>query len=338
VNTSDYKDAFLTEAREYLSTLNNSLIQLEKDPRQTEAIKEIFRAAHTLKGMSATMGYEPMAHLTHQMESVLEPIRSETKKLTSTLVDALFTCLDQLETWVKTLSTQETIGEERLGSLVQLLKDSAAGEPSAAPKPLQPVPMVSQDKPSSLPAFDASKMDVPFEFFDSENEVLSQAKMGGFSVLKVSVELEPDCAFKEVRAFMVLRNINEVGEIVKSHPSPEDIEKGNFPNQFHLVVVTDRPIEKLKDTLSKVSEVKAVTIEAFQPTGLSRPAAERAVAGVFKTRASDKAVPGAPAGDRPFAVPTVRVQTTKLDKLMALVQELVIAKIRFEQIVLSNQI
>src|SRR5579859_884818 len=146
LDTNDYKDAFLSEAREYLSTLNNALVQLEKDPSQAEPIREIFRAAHTLKGMSATMGYEPMARLTHQMESVLDPIRSGAKNLTSALVDALFTCLDQLETWVKTLSTKENIGEEGLSASLRMLDSAATGGAAAHSKP------VSMDEDKSAPA------------------------------------------------------------------------------------------------------------------------------------------------------------------------------------------
>ena len=114
LETSDYKDLFLNEAREYISTLNNSLVELEKDPSHKEAIREIFRAAHTLKGMSATMGYEPMARLCHQMETVLDSVRSGNKPLTSRMVDALFVCLDQLENWVQILTQQDFIEEERL--------------------------------------------------------------------------------------------------------------------------------------------------------------------------------------------------------------------------------
>ena len=122
MNIGDYKDSFLTEAREYLSALNNSLVLLEKDQAQSEAIHEIFRAAHTLKGMAATMGYDPMVRLTHQMETVLEPIRSGTRSISTGIVDVLFTCLDQLEKWVEDLMSQDFIEEENLPSLLGQLQ------------------------------------------------------------------------------------------------------------------------------------------------------------------------------------------------------------------------
>lgn len=125
----EYKEIFLNEAREYLSNLNNSLVILEKDPSQQEAIREIFRVAHTLKSMSATMGYEPMSRLTHQIESVMEPIRSGLKPLSPKLVDALFICLDQLEAWVKALETQDEIIEEGLEEKIKMLADNGGENP-----------------------------------------------------------------------------------------------------------------------------------------------------------------------------------------------------------------
>jgi len=122
LNTQDYKELFLVEARDYLSTLNNALVVLEKDPAHLEAVKEIFRSAHTLKGMSATMGYAPMVTLTHQMETALEPIRSGTARLDPVQLDALFACLDQLESWVSVLESGEEIQEGSAGALAERLK------------------------------------------------------------------------------------------------------------------------------------------------------------------------------------------------------------------------
>ena len=311
MNTGEYKDVFLNEAREYLSNLNNSLVMLEKDPSQIEAIREIFRAAHTLKGMSATMGYDPMVRLTHQMEAVLEPIRSGTKSLSTQLVDVLFVCLDQLSTWVNELVSQDSIEEEGLQSALRSLQ--AANQEGGG-----------QGSPPTASAAEAASV---LAFSDSEREVLSEAKRNGFSVLKVTVELTPECAFKEVRAFMILKNVNGLGEIVKSSPSPEDIEKGRFSKGFILVVVTDSAPAKLREAVIGVAEVAAVEVENLK-------AEEMAVspAPVATTSAGRGSTPTLAPEDRSFTLPTIRVHTSKLDKLMALVQELVISKIRFEQV------
>lgn len=332
METSEYKDVFLTEAREYLSTLNNALVVLEKDPAQVEAIREIFRAAHTLKGMSATMGYEPMARLTHQMEAVLDPIRSGTQDLPTALVDALFVCLDQLEKWVEILTTQDSLEGEDHRSLADRLNNAA--------------------RPSGAGAAPASKSPSPegavLVFTDSEREILSDARMNGFSVFKVMVELDPQCAFKEVRAFMVLKQVNQLGEIVKSHPAPEEIEKGNFSRRFLLVVVAECSEEELRQPLAAVTEVTDVQVTPFGPeetltapafssrAGESRESPGPGVSGGLSGPA--RQTPAAGGEERSFILPTIRVHTSKLDKLMALVQELVISKIRFEQVAATREI
>jgi len=319
LETSDYKDVFLNEAREYLSALNNSLVVLEKDPSQLEAIREIFRAAHTIKGMSATMGYEPMARLTHQMETVLEPIRSGTKNLSTQLVDALFVCLDQLEKWVQILTTQDVIEEGDMQSSLNLLDQSTqkGSDPS--------IPLVH-------PSNKEGDKDTPLAFSESEAEVLSQARMNGFSVFKVVVELSAECVFKEVRSFMVLKIVNELGEIVKTDPPPTEIEKGLFDRRFFLIVVTDNPITKLQQAFSTIGEVSKISVEPYHEENRSNKEPRKVAS--FSANSN----PSLAAEERAFVLPTIRVHTSKLDKLMALVQELVISKVRFEQVAHSREL
>jgi two-component system, chemotaxis family, sensor kinase CheA len=322
VNIGDYKDVFLTEAREYLSALNNSLVLLEKNQAQTEAIHDIFRAAHSLKGMAATMGYDPMVQLTHQMETILEPIRSGIENLSAKMVDVLFICLDQLEKWVEVLMTQDFIEEESLQSVLQLLrsvKQTQSNLKSNVIETFVPIP------------------EIPFIFSEAENEILSQAKVSGFHIFKVIVQLIPDCVFKEVRAFMILKNINVVGEIIKSNPEPEKIEKGQFADHFTIVVVTDCELEKMKELLLSVSEVVDVKINDFEPKDSSSVFMDRDDSEMnLKTASLSSPGQGVAAEERKIIFPTIRVHTSKLDKLMALVQELVISKIRFEQLAASE--
>jgi two-component system, chemotaxis family, sensor kinase CheA len=330
---NEYKEVFLTEAREYLSTLNNALVALERDPTQIEAIREIFRAAHTLKGMSATMGYEPMARLTHQMETVLEPVRSGAKTLPPLLVDALFNCLDRLEKWVGILSSQDSIEEGDLQATLQSLEEVS----KSSNDPVTENVGIAEEKALTLTS--------------AENEILSQARMNGFSVFAVTVELAKDCAFKEVRAFMILKNVNDIGEIVKAHPSPEDIEKGRFARSFSMVIVTDGTEEKLRQSLLSVSEVTQVQVWPFReeeasahegedshgaPSG-SKGSVER-VSEVSSASSGSGQAGSMAAEERAFVLPTIRVHTSKLDKLMALVQELVISKIRFEQVASNKEL
>ncbi len=313
---SEYKEVFLNESREYLSTLNNALVTLEKDPAQTESIHEIFRAAHTLKGMSATMGYEPMARLTHQMETVLEPVRSGTQPLSTALVDALFQCLDQLEKWLGILSTEDSLEETDLQATLLSLQKASQNLEAAS------------EAPTPAPSAEES-----WRIGESEKEVLSQAVINGFSVFKVMVELDPICAFKEVRAFMILRNINELGEVVKTQPSPEDVEKGRFQKGFTLLVVTEKDAGTIERSLMSVGEVAKVEVSPFDSEGAAGEAAPGP-----EMKAETHTPLEAVSEEKSFILPTVRVHTSKLDKLMELVQELAISKIRFEQVVNSQKV
>jgi two-component system chemotaxis sensor kinase CheA len=329
MNPSEYKEVFLAEARENLANLNRSLLVLEKNPAENESIKEIFRAAHTLKGMSATMGYEPMARLTHEMESALDPIRLGRRPLTSSLVDTLFACLDQLETWVKELGSSDRLDNAPLASLLSRLQSSGSAAIETALVTPTPPPTPGRNEPVTAPP--------PLLLSEGEREVLSQARSGGFSAFQVTVEFHPDCAFKEVRAFMVLRNINENGEVLRSDPSPEDIEAGRFGKGFRLVVVTDKTASDLESSLRGISEVTLAEVVPYQAPAMdsSKVISPRLVE-------PPSAVPPVPSSaptkdERLRVAPTVRVHTSKLDRLMALVQELVIAKIRFEQTAIATQ-
>lgn len=317
MNNNEYKDIFLNEAREYLSNLNNSLVVLEKDPSHLESIREIFRAAHTLKGMSATMGYEPMTHLTHQMEAVLEPIRSGEKKLTSGLVDCLFACLDRLEKWVKTLDQQEVIDGGDIQEMIGRLQDA-----------------VHDQTASSIPSLTVpSPVMVSFRLTDAEKEIYSQARMNGFSIFKVTVELQPECVFKEVRSFMVLKNINELGEIIKSFPSGEDITGGKFDREFTVLLITEHKSDEIRTAIMEISEIQETKVTTYEleegNVDTSRTSKEE----------NSKNSPDLmTAGEKTFMVPTIRVHTSKLDKLMVLVQELVISKTRFEQVAFNKDL
>ncbi len=332
MNTQDYKELFLVEARDYLSTLNNALVVLEKDPGHAEAVKEIFRAAHTLKGMSATMGYAPMTTLTHRMETVMEPVRSGTSSLSTEQVDVLFACLDRLELWVKDLESGNEISEESTGDLLERLEspaDSSSGtEASAA---MMPGVMTAQPDSSG------------FAFDENEREILAQARVNGFSLFRLLVRFEPGCVFKEVRAFMVLKNLIPLGEVVKSIPPGPAVEKGEFDRSFELVLVTENSPQKLRDAVLSVVEVEAAEVSPLEPSELESGTMGR------HSEIGDARISNIPTVPKPsespglteekaFTLPTIRVHTSKLDKLMSLVQELVISKVRFEMVASNGEV
>ncbi len=331
MNTQDYKELFLTEAHDYLSTLNNALVALEKDPAHAEAVREIFRAAHTLKGMSATMGYIPMTTLTHHMETAMEPVRSGTSRLTPGLVDTLFACLDRLELWVKELESGVDIEDGALGNLLERLTSSSG--PSA---PISGGPAFGEThKTAAAPAF---------VFDQNEKEILAQARVNGFSIFHLLIRFEASCVFKEVRAFMVLKNLNDLGEVVKSNPPGTAVEKGEFDRSFELILVTEHPGKKIQDSILSVAEVEAGDVSPLDPSDLQfSPPTGTASDSEEHPYSNGVPIPKAPeispaTDEKNFTIPTIRVHTTKLDKLMTLVQELVISKIRFEMVAANGEV
>lgn len=323
---NEYRELFFTEANELLQNIEKGLLALEQDPTAVSWIQELFRAAHTLKGMAAAMGYTPVAQLTHDMENVLEELRAENRSLPRALADALMACLDQLRRWLAQAEADEPLDEAVLPPLQYQLQQSRRNE----------TPLVEEKKGSErkiavgAPKVSQSAFLGEWEWTTQERQSLARAEEEGFSLYQLDVELDAQCAFKEVRAFMILRNLHALGEIIKTIPSPEDIEAGRFSRGFRLAVLTRQTAAQLQSAAHSVSEVTKAAVQALRfpeetpaPPLVSRER-EKSLEETIKPASLE------PAASR--AVSMVRVSTKRLDKLMALVQELVILKIRFERL------
>src|SRR5574344_2143763 len=121
MDVSQYLEIFIDETKEHLQSLNDQLMIIEKEPENTETINEIFRAAHSLKGMAGTMGYKRMQHLTHDMENVFSEIRNGKMKVSPNLVDVLFRCLDALEAYLENIQNSADEGTEDNEEIISLL-------------------------------------------------------------------------------------------------------------------------------------------------------------------------------------------------------------------------
>ncbi|NOZ59808.1 MAG: chemotaxis protein CheA [Euryarchaeota archaeon] len=228
-----YKDVFISESMEHLNTLTQGLLELEKGNLQV--ISEIFRAAHTLKGMSATMGYEGMASITHEMENLLDAIREGRVKVTSELVDTLFEAVDLLEAALDALreGDEENIDAGEVSRKLSRFVDSAEEAPGSAAGAGQ------QDRDPAVAAMDGVK--------------------------RVDIELDKDCTLKSVRAFMAFRELKELGEIVKCIPEEEKLEDGDFDRTFSIFLKTGAGDEEIKERiLKKVSEVTRVEVTSVE--------------------------------------------------------------------------
>ena len=138
MDTNQYMDMFLDESHEHLQSLNEGLLSLEENSEDVSVVNDIFHNAHTLKGMSATMGYNKIAELTHEMEDVLDLIRKEQLKLDEDIIDTLFKCLDSLEPMIDSVANGDSEDVVDVSDLVAKLSSISKGEPAPAPAAAAP--------------------------------------------------------------------------------------------------------------------------------------------------------------------------------------------------------
>ena len=330
MDVSQYLEIFVEETREHLQTLNENLLVLEKEPENKDTINEIFRAAHSLKGMAGTMGYKRMQNLTHNMENVFSEIRNDKMKVTSDLVDTLFQCLDALEAYLDNIVNAQDEGTDDNEPIVKLLNDFLNGQGGAGAQPQETDKEQPQEQQS--PVADDSFKNV--EFSEFERHAILEAYKKDMQAYGIDVHIDPSCILKAARAFLVFKAIEAQGEIIKSVPSTQDIEDEKFDLEFKMFVVSKEPLEKVVDAVKNVFEIKeatgtVITVSEEEPKeeekqtevseeNTEKPAAESAPA-------AKPAAKGKSSG-KPVVNRSVRVDIEKLDVLMNLVSELIIAK------------
>lgn len=337
MDVSQYLEIFIEEAKEHLQSLNQHLLILEREPENENTINEIFRAAHSLKGMSGTMGYKRMQRLTHDMENVFSEIRTGNMKANSKLVDVLFKGLDALESYVSNIQAEANEGEEDNEDIISALNDILnVGLGKAAP--VKEAKELAVKSTEVTIASDNGKMkflDIKIE--EHEKKAMVKAGQLGFNVVGLTVYIQEYCVLKGARAFMVNRTLEEYGEIIKLFPSAQDLEDEKYDLDYSAFIITKESPDKLAKIASNVSEVKEVVADYIK---LSEDEIQ-AYAAILK---QDEAVtsqqkqtidnnslkagnaPAAKQAAKPVANRSVRVDIDKLDVLMNLVSELIIAK------------
>ena len=358
MDMNQYLGAFLDEAGDNLAHLNELLLSAEQNQSDMNIINEIFRVAHTFKGMSATMGFQQMAKLTHSMEDLLGLVRAGTLVLSSDDVDILFQCLDTLTSMVDSIragaSDQDIESEELIGVLhvrrdgsgTEIAAPSAGAAKAAEPKAAVSAPSGTDDVVTDIP-----------DLSEQEQEWIKSAQNEGMQVYELNIELEESCMLRAARAYMVVTIVGDHGDIIKAVPSVEDLEREAFERSFALYVATDDPIETLVKQVSQVGEVASVKNREVSLTTLSAPAAPAeeqaktspAVATTLESQTAAPAASSPPAKTSPAdgggksqaskaGNRTVRVDIGRLDKLMNLVGELVIGRARIERLVQESRL
>ncbi len=335
MDTSQYLELFIDETKEHLQSLNEHILELEKDPENADTINEIFRAAHTLKGMAGTMGFARMQRLTHDLENVFQEIRNGNMKANAKLVDILFRGLDALESYLEVISTTGGEGTEDNEDIINDLNEVIAEEKGtggsadaekAADK--EASSQTAENAAGSAPLRERKYERIPVSEYEINS--MNKAKEEGQNIFGITVYIQESCILKAARAFLVFKTMESRGELIKSLPTVEQIEDEEFEFDFSWILATKESKETVKQLIMNVSEIADVSIGEFQYDSQITPEE------VKETEEEGKKKPAAEPSEPKKAVQTaskgkvasrsVRVDIDKLDVLMNLVSELIIAK------------
>lgn len=356
MDLSQYLDIFIEESKEHLQALNEQVLILEKEPDNADTINEIFRAAHSLKGMSGTMGYKKIQELTHHMENVFSEIRTGNMVVTEELVDVIFQGVDSLESSIDNVIETGDEGDIDSKDIVKTLDNilekgtKGAIKASSSSKPFTKAETNSQQGIDEYILEDELEeeykhKDLKYEEF--EINAIAKAEEKGLNVFGITIYLAESCLLKAARAFMVYKSLGRIGEVIKSDPSVPDIEDEKFDFDFSMVFITKRDIDDIVAVLERISEIETVAIEEItsdkikdkqkissisfniesfdldEDAVLSRGAKSSPASNIKSQMSSftQKSRKSKGATSR-----SVRVDIEKLDELMNLVSELIISK------------
>ncbi|MBR0149373.1 MAG: chemotaxis protein CheA [Lachnospiraceae bacterium] len=351
MDVSQYLEIFIDETKEHIQSLSDQLMILEQEPENEDCVNEIFRAAHSLKGMAGTMGYKRMQNLTHDMENAFTEIRGGNMKVTGPLIDVLFQALDALEQYLTNIQETSDEGtndnENIIKAINDIMNDQLGGGGAEKKEEAKAAPEKKEEAAPKAEAAQGKWSSISLE--EAQSHVMSQAIAAGQHVYGLTVYVQESCILKAARAFLVFKAIEELGEIVVSDPSSQDIEDEKFEFDFSLYVVSDKSLDQVIAAAKGVSEIENVTGAEIQAdelghidsgssssTDASEHTEKKQTASVAVSNAEssdDKKAENKPAASggakkpaKAVANRTVRVDIEKLDDLMNLVSELIIAK------------
>ncbi|MFZ3576627.1 chemotaxis protein CheA [Virgibacillus sp. DJP39] len=325
MDTTQYLDVFIDESNEHLEALYKHLLALEKNPKEKSIIGEIFRSAHTLKGMSATMGFSDLANLTHQLENVFDGIRYDKISIKTETMDALFEAVDHLNAMVENIRDGGK-GERDVKQIVSILKkvehddqDITDSEQSY----IEPTEVVnSLQSISTLDEFELS--------------ILNESAERGYTNYEITVHLREDCLLKGARVFMIFEVLEKLGEVIKADPPVNELEEENFEYSFSVLFISESSKTDIEANINKVSEIENVIVNSFSVKAYKEKqqiTPSEIVAEQKQTSATveNKSEP-ATNNNKRTSSKTIRVNIERLDVLMNLFEELVIDRGRLEQI------
>lgn len=300
MDISQYLDIFMEEAKEHIQSLNQGLLDLEQSPADKEIISGLFRSAHTMKGMAATMGFELSAKLTHRMESSLDLLRQGKMTASSSFISGILKAVDTLERLV------ESAGSGQEDKTIDVDQAMAALPVEGGVAPVQPVAMVAAD-----------------DLSEHELLVLQAAVEKGYNGFRVDVTLAPGALLKSVRAYLVMQRLEQYGEVIRTEPPVPDLEAEKFGDSFTIWAVVTTDQATIQEELENIADVQRVSIGQLQ--GEARAAEEVAATVTVAEQEANQA-------SKLRTGKSVRVDISRLDRLMNLMSELVITRTRLNQI------
>ncbi len=338
MDTNQYLEMFIEESKEHLQSCNEHLLELENNPEDLGIVNEIFRSAHTLKGMSATMGYEDIADLTHKMENVLDAIRNAKIRVTTEIIDVVFQAVDDLEEMVLDIAAGGT-GKKDVHELVEVLNRIEAGGAAVVAASAE----TTATAVAEVETEQNGHSDLQFDEYDMT--VIGQSFEQGYQAFEISVQLREDCLLKAARVFMVFEIFEKSGEVIKTAPTVEQLENEDFEEAFTVALLTKEEADVLKAKIMKVSEVENVVVRPITNETLLQGRVEKeenivkkaAVEKADSTTNPNSAMVSAEKQNRKNVTAqagnkTIRVNIDRLDILMNLFEELVIDRGRLQSI------
>ncbi|MDU1584186.1 MAG: chemotaxis protein CheA [Clostridium sp.] len=323
MDTSQYMNMFLEESMDNLQTLNESLLELEKNPNDVDKVNEIFRVAHTIKGMAATMGFTDIAELTHKMEDVLSKFRDGQLNVTQEVVTVLFDCLDTLERMVSNIE-EGTDSSVDIEPIIKSLHNISQVNDVDGSQEVESLVTLEKDNCS-------------MELNDYDMSIIKQAQEKDFNAIELSITLSENTLLKSARAFLIVKDLEEIGEIIKSKPSTEDIENEDFELQLDFVLITTSSEDEVKKLVENISEVRMVETKLIEFQKIEESTVKPKEVKLEPKEVTEEKKKSVKKEGYKKSHQSVRVDLERIDKLMNMVSELVIYRTRLEQIVVDHK-
>lgn len=330
-DNSVYRDLFFEESDDNLQTLNDSILELEQEPDNIDLINSIFRVAHTLKGMSATMGYDVMTKLTHKMEDMFDLFKTGKMKINTDHISLVFKCLDKLQELVDDLRDDKELEESQITDLWNELdrveSSAGAGEAEAPAAPVE--------------EHDEGALSTKFESYDdADTDVVNGAKADGMNAYTIAIRLDKDTMLKGPRVFLITEHLEKDGEIIRTEPSADLLEDGDFDTDFRMIYLTKDSVDDVKNIIESNTEIDSYIVEEFKEPAAEEEKAEEKTETEEKKTEEKPAEEKKPAAKKPAAKTqapahkaknqAIRVDLTRLDRFLNLVSEIVVYRNQLE--------